>query len=142
MARRARSGSGSSTSSFSWRGTICHDSPNRSLSHPHGPGSRAFAVSASHNRSTSAWSSHLPTNETASVKLKSGPPLRPWNCWPLSVKSTVRTIPAGPLGVSAGGTPHLVDAAVGQQARVELGRLLSLTVEPEAEKGVAHLVLL
>jgi hypothetical protein len=38
----------------------------------------------------------------ASLKLKSGPPLRPWKCWPLSVKSTVRTIPAGPLGVSAG----------------------------------------
>ena len=102
MARRARSGSGSPTSSFSWRGTICHDRPNRSLSHPHGPDSPPSAVSASHSRSTSSWSSHSMTNETASLKLKSGPPLRPWKCWPLRVKSTVRTIPAGPLGVSAG----------------------------------------
>src|SRR4029453_14332755 len=73
MARRARSGSGSPTSSFSWRGTICHDSPNRSLSHPQGPGSPPSAVSTSHIRSTSAWSSHSMTNETASLKPKSAP---------------------------------------------------------------------
>ena len=64
MARRARSGSPSPTSSFSWRGTICHESPNRSLSHPHRPGSPPSAVSEPHSRSTSAWSSHSMTNET------------------------------------------------------------------------------
>ncbi|MGB8383893.1 MAG: methyltransferase domain-containing protein [Dermatophilaceae bacterium] len=41
-------------------------------------------------------------NDTDSLNLKSGPPLRPWNCWPPRVKSTVRTMLAGPDGVSAG----------------------------------------
>jgi hypothetical protein len=38
----------------------------------------------------------------ASLKVNSGPPLRPWKRCPLSVKSTVNTMPAGPAGVSAG----------------------------------------
>ena len=39
MAFRDRSGSGSPSSSPSRRGTICHETPQRSLSQPHGPGS-------------------------------------------------------------------------------------------------------
>jgi hypothetical protein len=39
--------------------------------------------------------------EMASLNLKSGPPLRPMNCWPPSVKSTVSTAPRGVLGLSA-----------------------------------------
>ena len=39
IARCARPGSGSPISSFSRVGTTCHDTPNRSLSHPHGPSS-------------------------------------------------------------------------------------------------------
>ena len=42
------------------------------------------------------------TNDTASLNVKCGPPLSPWNFWPASVKSTVSTMPAGPDGVSAG----------------------------------------
>jgi hypothetical protein len=37
-----------------------------------------------------------------------------------TVKWTVRTIPAGPLGVSAGDRQDLVDVAVAEQAGVEL----------------------
>ena len=50
--------------------------------------------------------------------------------------------PGRPAGRVGRGVPDLVDAAARQQARVEPGRLLSLAVEPEAGKGVAHLVLL
>jgi hypothetical protein len=50
--------------------------------------------------------------------------------------------PGRPAGRVGGGAPDLVDAAVGQQARVEPGRLLGLAIEPEAGKGVPHLVLL
>ena len=102
MARRARPGSGSLSSSFRRRGMTCQQKPKRSFSHPQGPGSPPSAVRASHSRSTSAWSSHSMTNETASLNLKSGPPLSPWNGWPPTVKSTVRTMPSGPDGVSAG----------------------------------------
>src|SRR5262245_49849317 len=41
-------------------------------------------------------------NETDSLNVKSGPPLRPTNGSPSSVKSTVRTSPCPTLGLSAG----------------------------------------
>src|SRR6185369_1018647 len=41
-------------------------------------------------------------NETASLNWKSGPPLSAMNGSPSRVKSTVSTIPSGPLGVSPG----------------------------------------
>ena len=47
--------------------------------------------------------------------------------------------PGRPAGRVGRGAPDLVDAAARQQARVEPGRLLSLAVEPETGKGVAHL---
>ncbi len=40
------------------------------------------------------------------------------------------------------GAPDLVDVAVGHEADVELSRLLSLAVEPQARIGLLHLVLL
>ena len=48
------------------------------------------------------WSAQEIWNETASVNLYCGPPLSALNLLPASVNSTARTVPAGPLGVSAG----------------------------------------
>jgi hypothetical protein len=50
--------------------------------------------------------------------------------------------PGRPARRVGGGAPDLVDAAFGQQARVELRRLLSVAVEPEAGIRGPHLVLL
>src|SRR3989442_253145 len=100
--RFAASRPGPAMSSTSCRGTTCHDRPKRSFSQPQTLGSPPPAVRASQYLSTSAWSSQSIENDTASVNLKSGPPLSPMNGCPATVKSTVRTMPAGPLGVSAG----------------------------------------
>src|SRR5262249_7523956 len=100
-ARRERSGSGSASSSCSRVGTTCQDSPHRSLIQPQ-CASEPPSDNAAQSRSTSAWSRHAMWKETASVNGNWGPPLRPTNRVPASVNSTVSTIPAGPLGVSAG----------------------------------------
>ena len=51
------------------RGTICQETPKRSLSQPHAsaPGT---AESAAQSRSISAWSSQSTISDTASLKLK------------------------------------------------------------------------
>ena len=59
-------------------GTICHDTPNRSFSQPHGPSSPP-SDSALQYRSTSAWSSQSTWNEIASLNENSGPPFRAKN---------------------------------------------------------------
>src|SRR5947209_1399112 len=93
--------SGSARSPYSIVGTICHERPYRSFTQPHcsasGTAERAFQY-----RSTSAWLSHGTVKETASLNLKYGPPFRPLNFRPISVKSTDRTSPLFPLGKSAG----------------------------------------
>src|SRR2546426_8777896 len=102
VARFAASRSGLAMYTTSCRGTTCHDRPKRSFSQPQTLGSPPPAMRASQYLSTSAWFSQSIENETASLNLKSGPPLSPMNGCPATVKSTVRTMPAGPLGVSAG----------------------------------------
>ena len=78
MARCDRPGSGSPSSSDSAVGMICQDRPYRSLSQPHGPSSPP-SESADQKASTSSCVSQLTRNETASVKLWSGPPFRAVN---------------------------------------------------------------
>ncbi len=91
MAFWAPPSSGPARSSSSRLGTTCHDTPNRSLSQPHGPGSPPPAVSASQYRSTSAWSAQSIRNEIDSLNVKSSPPLMPVNGCPSIVQSTVTT---------------------------------------------------
>ena len=71
------------------------------MSQPHRL-SEPSAVSAAQSRSTSAWSAHRIWNETASENGDCRPALRAMNRLPASVNSTMRTVPAGPLGVSVG----------------------------------------
>ena len=94
MTRCAFSRSGSPSSSGRRVGTICHDSPNRSLSQPQGPSSPP-SESADQKRSTSSWESQLTWNETASVNVYCGPPFRATNFVPSSSKVTVIAIPSG-----------------------------------------------
>ncbi len=94
MTRWAFSVSGSSRSLGSAVGMICHDKPNLSFSHPHGPSSPP-SESVSQYESTSSWVSQLTWNEIASVNLKSGPPFSATNGWPSSSNSTVITVPSG-----------------------------------------------
>ena len=72
IARRARFGSGSAISLSKRVGVTCQDTPQRSLSQPHGP-SEPPADSAAQSLSTSAWSAQAIWNETASVNGNSGP---------------------------------------------------------------------
>jgi hypothetical protein len=53
---------------------------------------------AFHRRSVSAWSSVAIWKEKASLWRKAGPPLRPRQGMPATVKVTVRTSPALPEG--------------------------------------------
>src|SRR5437870_9121545 len=95
MALAAPCGSFPCSTSGSAVGTICHDKPYLSLSQPHWlfcPPADSF----SQYSSTSACVSQLTTNETASVNLKWGPPLRARNFCPSSSKGTTKTDPFGP----------------------------------------------
>src|SRR5229473_1754010 len=74
-------------------GTICHDTPNLSLSQPHCT-SLPPAESFFQYLSTSACVLQFTTNETASLSLKCGPPLSAMNSCPSSWNSMVITDPA------------------------------------------------
>src|SRR5512135_1533024 len=74
-------------------GTICQDKPYLSLSQPHGP-SCPPSVSLLQKWSISACESHITWNETASLNLKCGPPLRAVKLCPSISNSTVITEPA------------------------------------------------
>src|SRR5213593_1468768 len=84
--------SGALSCSISTRtvGTICHDTPNLSLSHPHCT-SWPPAESFSQKWSTSSCVSQFTTNDIASVNLKSGPPFNATNSCPSSSNATVMT---------------------------------------------------
>ena len=89
--------SGSAISSDSRVGTICHDTPNRSLSQPQGPSSPP-SLSLLQYESTSSWSLQLTSSEIASLKVKPGPPFSAVNRCPSSSKTTVMTIPRARTG--------------------------------------------
>jgi len=88
--------------SITARGVICQETPHRSLHHPQALGVPPPARMASQSRSVSSWESVATWNENASVCLKAGPPLRPMQGMPSTVKSTVSTSPFLPLGKSDG----------------------------------------
>src|ERR1700694_2996401 len=75
-------------------GTTCHDTPNRSLSHPHGPSSPP-SVSRAHASSISSWVSQVATKEKTCVKVKDGPPSKAVYSCPLSWKLACNTLPSG-----------------------------------------------
>ena len=63
------------------------------------------------------------------------------NAWPRTVNSTVSSSPSFADGLSDGGGVGFPDVAVGEHARVELGRLAGLAVvEPQAgdDRTVSH----
>src|SRR5437899_2965068 len=71
-------GSESRNSSPRMAGLICHERPNLSLSHPHGPFSPP-SESFSQYSSTSSWDLQSTDSEIPSVNLKCGPPLSATN---------------------------------------------------------------
>src|SRR5712692_1579359 len=75
-------------------GTICHDTPNLSFSHPHCCSSPP-AESFSQRPSTSACVSQFTTKEMAGEKVNCGPPLRAKNSCPSRTNRTVITDPGG-----------------------------------------------
>jgi len=81
-------------------GTICQNTPKRSLSQPHRSACPPSAHNASHSRSTSAWSAQSILNETAWVYSNRMPPFSAMKRWPASVNSTTSTEPAFPAGLS------------------------------------------
>src|ERR1041385_4870188 len=95
MARLARSGSLAGVSVSSASGVICQERPYLSLSQPHWDSCPPPAVSASQYLSTSAWSLHFTTIDTASLNLKCGPPLSAMSSSSCSVNVMVMTVPFG-----------------------------------------------
>src|ERR671937_2741082 len=93
MTRCDFSRSGSPSSSGSTLGTICHDMPNLSLSHPQGPCSPP-SESVLQNMSTSSWFLQSTWNEIASLNVNSDPPFKATNRCPSSSKLTVMTVPS------------------------------------------------
>ena len=73
-------------------GTICHESPNRSFSHPHWT-SLPPADSFSQYSSTSCCESQRTVSEIASVNLNDGPPLRAVNFWPIEFEGDRQDAP-------------------------------------------------
>jgi len=67
----------------SLRGMTCHDTPKRSLSHPHGPGAPP-SESRFQTSSSSACVSTVATSEMPSLNPKLGPPSIAVNCLPSS----------------------------------------------------------
>src|SRR5438874_4241874 len=76
-------------------GTTCHETPKRSFSQPHGPGSPPSCVSLLQMVSISSWVSQVATNENASVNENEGPPSKAVYSWPSSVKVACSTLPFG-----------------------------------------------
>src|SRR5947209_14629996 len=81
-------------------GTICHERPKRSLSHPHGPSSPPSAVSLDQYLSTSSCVLQLTIREKPSVKVKVGPPSNAVYSQPSSTNVAPSTLPLG-TGASA-----------------------------------------
>lgn len=77
-------------------GTSCHDTPQRSFSHPHMLSCPPFDVSAAQSLSSSAWVSQFTSSDMASVNLNLGPPLSATKSCPASWKATVSGLPSGP----------------------------------------------
>jgi len=94
MTRCDFSRSGSLSSSGSAVGMTCHDTPNLSLSQPHGPCSPPSDSLVQH-ASTSPCPSQSTWNEVASLNVNCGPPFRATNFCPCTSKLTVITVPSG-----------------------------------------------
>src|SRR6184192_33283 len=75
-------------------GTTCQDTPQRSLSQPHGPSSPP-SVRRAQTSSISSWVSHVATNEKASVNENDGPPSKAVYSCPSSTKLACNTLPSG-----------------------------------------------
>src|SRR6267142_2264219 len=136
MTRFDFSGSLSCSISLKTVGTTCHDTLNRSLSHPHctswPPADRFFQ-----KWSTSSCVSQFTTSDIASVNLKCGPPFNAVNCCPSSSNATVMTDPFGrpealaPRVVVAGDAG---DPGILEDRDVERRRLLGLMIEPQKRR--------
>src|SRR5205085_9075976 len=74
-------------------GTICHDTPNRSFSQPHGPSSPPSSVSLVQYLSTSCCVLHCTISEKPSEKLKVAPPSKATYSRPSSSKVALSTLP-------------------------------------------------
>src|ERR1700704_4674775 len=75
-------------------GTTCHETPNRSLSQPHGPSSPP-SVRRAQTSSISSCVSQVATNEKASVNENEGPPSKAVYSCPSSRKLACNTPPFG-----------------------------------------------
>ena len=114
------------------RGTICHDSPKRSLSQPHAP-ARHVGRRSPHSRSTSAWSSQSMTKDTDSLNVNSGPPLSPGTV-DAEGEADCPGHARQPGRRSAGGARPWGDGCPAGASR-KTGRLLGVAVEREAGMG-------
>src|SRR5437868_9435802 len=75
-------------------GTTCHETPNRSLSQPHGPSSPPPSMSFVQYRSISSCVSQLTISEMPSLNLNVGPPSNARNSLPSSSKVAPSTLPS------------------------------------------------
>src|SRR5438876_9781526 len=76
-------------------GTICHETPNRSFSHPHGPSSPPPSVSLVQYLSTSCCVLHMTISEIPSVNVKVGPPSNATYSRPSSWNVALSSLPLG-----------------------------------------------
>src|SRR5207247_11248187 len=87
--------SGSFNSLLRTRGTICQDTPNRSVSQPHGPFDPP-SESFSQNMSTSSWFWQSTMSDIPCENSNEGPPLRATNSCPSSSKFALMRLPFAP----------------------------------------------
>ncbi len=110
-------------------GTICHETPNLSVSQPHWPGFPP-SPSRSQYRSTSAWSAQSTMSEIAGVKANCGPPFESEKLLSLDLEQDRHHGALGPR--SAFAVPRgRDDPAAGEDRQIVSDRLLGLEIEPQ-----------
>ena len=134
IARLARSGSGSESSSGSRVGTTCQERPNRSLSQPHW----SLAAAVGGERLPVAvdlglvGARDLEGDRLGEGELRAAVEGDERLAVQLELHRQRGALRLGLVGAVAG---HGVDAGVGEDGHVERGRLLTLSVEPEARES-------